>query len=81
MTIVQERIRYENVLIAELDHNIGMNYAREEGIKEGKIEGEYNKNLEIAKYALLKGSAIEFVSEITGLHELQIKQLQKDLNI
>ena len=67
----QERIRYENALIAELDHNSDI-YAAEE-------RGEYNKSFQIAKNALLKGSTIEFVSEITGLAIEEIKQVQQEI--
>ena len=48
-----------------------------DGIEKGKIEGK----IETAKNALLKGSTVEFIADITGLDIFKIKQLQEELSI
>ena len=48
---------------------------REEGIKEGKLEGIKERNYSIAKNLKKAGSDIKFISEITGLTIDEIKKL------
>ena len=69
----QERIRYENALIAELDHNSDI-YAAEE---RGKIEGK----IETAKNLLTKGLSIDLIAEATELAVDKVKQLQREVSI
>ena len=52
-----------------------MNVEREEGIKEGKLEGIKERNYSIAKNLKKAGSDIKFISEITGLTIDEIKKL------
>ena len=68
---------YQMREMALSDFTSGMNYAREEGIKEGKIE----RDIEIAKNALMEGSSINFIAKITGLAIDKIKEIQKEVNI
>jgi predicted transposase YdaD len=44
-------------------------------LAEGKAEGESKRELEIARNLLAKGSAAEFVQEITGLSLEEIEKL------
>ena len=48
---------------------------REEGIKEGKLEGIKERNYSIAKNLKKAGSDIKFISEITGLTIDEINKL------
>ena len=62
-----------------LGQKIMLNREREEGLKEGikkgKLEGEKNKALSIAKNLKKSGSDTKFISEITGLPIEEIKKL------
>jgi predicted transposase YdaD len=55
---------------------IGKAEERAEGKAEGKAEGEANRNLEIAKNMLNKGSEIKFIEEVTGLSRKDIEELK-----
>lgn len=46
-----------------------------EGIKKGKLEGEKNKSISIAKNLKKSGLDIKFISENTGLHIEEIEKL------
>ena len=59
----QERDLYRRRLMAILDYNSGINYAR----KEGEQKGEDRKAIEIARNALAEGASVDFVQKITGL--------------
>jgi len=48
----------------------------EDGIENGRTEGREERELEIARNLLVKGSTPEFVHEITGLHLDEIEKLQ-----
>jgi predicted transposase/invertase (TIGR01784 family) len=63
----EDRDLYWRRQIAIMDYNSGINNAR----REGKVE----KTLEIARNLLAKGSAPEFVREITGLSMNEISNL------
>ena len=52
-----------------------MNVEREEGFKEGELEGIKNEKYSIAKSLKKAGSDIKFISEITGLTIDEIKKL------
>ena len=67
---------YQMREMALSDYTSGMNHARQEGMKEGMKE----KEIEIAKNALLKGFDIADIAEITGLDESTIEQLQDELD-
>jgi predicted transposase/invertase (TIGR01784 family) len=71
----------EKALHDEASNLVG---AREEGKKEGKIEGKIEgeriKAVEIAKKALLSGSAVSFVATITSLNEDEVIKIKEELN-
>ena len=68
-----EQIRsYEDSLKYYRDIKNSIDTAKEEG----KIEGKTERNVEIAKKALAKGLSIKDVSELTGMTELEIKNLK-----
>ena len=56
----------------EMDYNSGINYAKKEGKKEGKME--------IAKKLLEKGMKIEEISNVTELSKEEIKNIMKTLD-
>ena len=86
----QEKYLYESRLMAEIDYNSNMDYAREEGEKIGiekgkelgRCEGESigiekgkkEKSLEIAKELLKTGMKKEEIARIT---QLDIKELEE----
>ncbi len=52
---------------------------RNEGIIEGKIKGEKQAKIEIAKKSILKGLNMNMISDLTGLNIEEIKKLQEEL--
>ena len=55
----------------------GLKEGKEEGIKEGREEGAQQKSFDIAKRMLEKGIDIETISELTGLTEKEISELDR----
>ena len=55
----------------------GLKEGKEEGIKEGREEGAKQKSFDIAKRMLEKGIEIETISELTGLTEKEISELDR----
>ena len=55
--------------------NSHLDEARAEGISKGISEGKRERNIEIAKNMLSKNMDIKLISEITGLMEDEIKNL------
>jgi len=64
------------MLDAEFDMDVALTVRYEEGLEDGREEGEENKALEIAMNALAEGSTPEFVRKITGLDMDTLKSLQ-----
>ena len=54
----------------------GIKEGKKEGIKEGIKEGERKQSIKIAKKMLEKNEKIEYIIELTGLTEKEIKELQ-----
>ena len=52
-------------------------YARETGREEGREEGAKQKSFDIAKRMLEKGIETETISELTGLTEKEISELDR----
>ena len=55
----------------------GLKEGKEEGIKEGREEGAKQKSCDIAKRMFEKGIDIETISELTGLTEKEISELDR----
>ena len=55
----------------------GHKEGKEEGIKEGREEGAKQNSCDIAKRMLEKGIDIETISELTGLTENEISELDR----
>ena len=55
----------------------GKEEGKEEGIKEGREEGAKQKSFDIAKRMLEKGIETETISELTGLTEKEISELDR----
>ncbi len=53
------------------------NEGHESGKIEGKIEGERNRNIEIAKSMLNKNYSFDEITELTGLSEEEIEELKE----
>ena len=70
----EDALRTHNTLMAESEE-AGIERGIKQGIKQGKIEGEQEKTREIAKNMLAKKVDINFISEVTGLSENEIKAL------
>ncbi|KJW03979.1 putative transposase [Rickettsia argasii T170-B] len=60
----------------------GMQISRNEGMQigeaRGKVEGEYNKSIEIAKNILAAGSDYDFIAKVTGLSIDEINKLRNE---
>ena len=55
----------------------GHKEGKEEGIKEGREEGAKRNSCDIAKRMLEKGIDVETISELTGLTEKEISELDR----
>ena len=55
----------------------GHKEGKEEGLKEGRAEGVKQNSFDIAKRMLEKGIDIETISELTGLTEKEISELNR----
>ena len=65
------QIEYARESGREEGHKVG----KEEGLKEGREEGAKQKSFDIAKRMLEMGIDIETISELTGLTEKEISEL------
>ena len=72
----RERERYEAILKAEFNQRISNQKFEEKGEARGKVLGERNKQIEIAKKMLNKNKPIEEIMEFTGLTEEEINELK-----
>ena len=77
----EDRIKYIIAMNTERDTYNQIEYAREsgreEGLKEGRAEGAKQTSFDIAKRMLEKGIDIETISELTGLTEKEISELNR----
>ena len=75
------QIEYARETGREEGHKVGKEEGRkegkEEGIKEGREEGAKKKSFDIAKRMLEKGIDVETISELTGLTEKEISELDR----
>ena len=67
------QIEYARETGREEGHKVG----KEEGRKEGREEGAKQKSFDIAQRMLQKGIDIETISELTGLTEKEISELNR----
>ena len=75
------QIEYARETGREEGHKVGkeegLKEGKEEGIKEGREEGAKQKSFDIAKRMLEKGIETETISELTGLTEKEISELDR----
>ena len=75
------QIEYARETGREEGHKVGkeegLKEGKEEGIKEGREEGAKQKSFDIAKRMLEKGIDVETISELTGLTEKEISELDR----
>ena len=71
----EDRIKYIKAMNTERDTYNQIEYARETGREEGREEGAKQKSFDIAKRMLEKGIETETISELTGLTEKEISEL------
>ena len=84
---IEEKRMIDYYEISEADRLAQIDYGRQEGYKEGIEQGlelGLEQGLEqglfdVAKAALLKGSTLEFIADITGLDITDIRKLQAEL--
>ena len=69
-----ERDTYNQI---EYARESGREEGREEGRKEGRAEGSKQNSFDIAKRMLEKGIDIGTISELTGLTEKEISELNR----
>ena len=73
-----ERDTYNQIEYArESGREEGREVGKEEGLKEGREEGAKQKSCDIAERMLEKGIDIETISELTGLTEKEISELNR----
>ena len=77
----EDRIKYIKAMNTERDTYNQIEYAREtgreEGREEGRAEGVKQNSFDIAKRMLEKGIDIGTISELTGLTEKEISELNR----
>ena len=73
----EDRIKYIKAMNTERDTYNQIEYARETGREEGREEGAKQKSFDIAKRMLEKGIETETISELTGLTEKEISELDR----
>ncbi len=71
----EKRLEYETREKAMRDYNFLIKKSKEEGLEEGRIEGEKEGKFKIAKNMLLKNLDISVIAEYTGLSEEEVKTL------
>ena len=71
------QIEYARETGREEGREEGHKEGKEEGIKEGREEGAKQKSFDIAKRMLEKGIETETISELTGLTEKEISELDR----
>ncbi len=64
----------------EMDERSGRDYAKEEGIKEGKQLGAKEKQKEMIRKMVAKNFSIDMISEITELSKAQIEEYLTSLD-
>ena len=73
----EDRIKYIKAMNTERDTYNQIEYARETGREEGREKGAKRNSCDIAKRMLEKGIDIETISELTGLTEKEISELDR----
>lgn len=80
--VTQDEIEYERMesrLKYQLQYNTDMSMAKQEGIEQGRAEGELagrqEMKLELARAMKAKGLEIEAIAEITGLSAEEVEKL------
>lgn len=77
----EERMRAKFSEKAEWKYNADMksmySHGVEQGIEQGRTEGIKEQSIKIARKMLAKNERIEYIIEITGLTEEEIKELEK----
>ena len=71
----EETIQYEKDMMTERDRINSINYARWEGVQEGKAEGRQQTQREIAAAFKAKGIDAETISSCTGLSVEEVNVL------
>ena len=76
--VTQEEIEYgrmESRLKYQLQYNTDMSLARQEGLEQGRTEGEAVATMKLARAMKDKGLETEAIAEITGLPAEEIERL------
>lgn len=60
-------------------YQLELDYAYEDGQKDGIKDGEMNNQLAIAKRMITLGSNDEFISKVTGLSMNKVNSLRKEM--
>ena len=76
--VTQDEIEYERMesrLKYQLQYNTDMSLARQEGLEQGRTEGEAAATVKLARAMKDKGLETEAIAEITGLSAGEIEML------
>ena len=71
----KERERHNSIVMAEYNRLVSQQNFFEDGKKEGRIEGEKSKSIEIAKKLLKADFSKEEIKALTGLTNEEIEKL------
>lgn len=69
---------YQSREMAIMDYNVGMRKSKEEGLAEGRQEGERKKQIEITKELLKLGMTTEDIEKVTKLSKEEIEKCKKE---
>lgn len=61
----------------EMDYQSGMNYAKEEGLKQGIEQGVKQEQKEIVRKMLAQNLSIDMITKITGLTKKEIQEIKE----
>ena len=80
MYILNHDGTFTRTISEEEDHRLLLNTIKEEGLKEGRLEGETERNIAIAKNMLKETPelGIEKIAMVTGLSKEEIVKLEKE---
>lgn len=71
----EERLKYDHALKRYRDTLNAITGAKQEGIEEGRAEGEHNKAIESARQMKADNMPVDLIAKYTGLMMAEIEQL------
>ena len=74
----EELFAYEDALKKDMDYEASMDKKFDEGMKKGKVEGEREALIKVARNMLKQGLSIQNIASATGLSAKEVKKIQQE---